>query len=81
MKKLNKTLILVHGSRSENIKLLQQGYATASSAVLSKTSILCNLYLTLAHVKIKVVYSTAYNVVELICRSFTFLLDLLYPST
>ena len=55
MKKLNMTLILVHGSRSENVKLLQQGYATASSAVLSMTNVLCNLYLTSAHLRIKVV--------------------------
>ena len=55
MKKLNKTLILVHGSRSENVKLLQHGYATASSAVLSMTNVLCNLYLTSAHLRIKVV--------------------------
>ena len=67
MKKLNKTLILVPGSRSENIELLQQGYATTSSAMLSKASIICNLYPTSAHVKIKM-YSTAYNVVELTCR-------------
>ena len=68
LKKLNKTMVLVHGSQTEIIKLLQQGSASTSSGILGKANIVLLLYPMSHQLYRTKVYSTAYDVVEVLCR-------------